>query len=300
MQKVAVILSTYNGEKYLEEQIDSILGQTYKNLDLIIRDDGSKDKTISIIKKYLKNNKNIKLVEGENLGFIKSFYKLLEDNEDYDYYAFADQDDIWENEKIEYLINEMKNENNEKPNLVFSDFDYYDENLNFLKQGPRNRMFCFENSLVECVSPGMTMMINKTARNILIANQSSNSLFHDWWCYMICSAFGNVKYVKKSLVKYRRLNKSVTAEGNGFFALFKWRIKQLVFQGGMKKIKLQILDYKKMFYEDIDEKYKKILDLFSDEYNFKKSVKKAFYLKRFRRKIIDEILVRILFLIGIM
>lgn len=299
MQKVAVILSTYNGEKYLKEQIDSVLGQTYENFDLIIRDDGSKDKTISIIQEYLKDNKNIKLIEGKNLGFIKSFYTLLEDNENYDYYTFADQDDIWEKEKIELLVKELENENKEKPNLVFSDFDYYDENMKFLKQGPRNRKFSFENSLVECVSPGMTMMINKTTRDILVKNKSNSSLFHDWWCYMICSAFGQIKYVKKSLVKYRRLNKSVTAEGRGFFTLLKWRIKKLVFGDGMKKIKLQILDYKKMFYENIDEKYKSLLDLFSEKYSFKSNIKKAFYPKRFRRKMIDELLVRMLFLLGI-
>ena len=76
-KKVAVLLSTYNGEKYVGAQIHSILTQNYKNLVLVVRDDGSKDKTVKIVKEFMDNNDNIKLVEGKNLGFIKSFFELL-------------------------------------------------------------------------------------------------------------------------------------------------------------------------------------------------------------------------------
>lgn len=72
-KKVAVIMSTYNGEKFVKSQMDSILNQTYKNIEIIVRDDGSKDSTIEIVKEYQKKHKNIKLFEGENLGFIKAF-----------------------------------------------------------------------------------------------------------------------------------------------------------------------------------------------------------------------------------
>ena len=76
--KVAVLISTYNGEKYLKEQLDSILNQTYKDIDICIRDDGSKDDTIKIIRGYMQEYQNIKLEEGKNLGFLASFYSLLE------------------------------------------------------------------------------------------------------------------------------------------------------------------------------------------------------------------------------
>ena len=98
-KKVAVLLSTYNGEKYVGAQIHSILTQNYKNIEIVVRDDGSKDKTVEIIKEYMQKYSNIVLHQGENLGFIKSFFELLK-YEDADYYAFADQDDIWLPNKI--------------------------------------------------------------------------------------------------------------------------------------------------------------------------------------------------------
>ena len=73
MKKVVIMLSTYNGEKYLSEQLDSLVNQTYKNIEILIRDDGSKDNTVSIIEKYMKKYKNIRFIKGENKGFIKSF-----------------------------------------------------------------------------------------------------------------------------------------------------------------------------------------------------------------------------------
>lgn len=85
--KVAVLLSSYNGEKYIAQQLDSILAQTYKNIEITVRDDGSSDSTVEIVKKY-SDRCNISVIEGKNIGFCKSFYKLLECETQADYYAF--------------------------------------------------------------------------------------------------------------------------------------------------------------------------------------------------------------------
>lgn len=103
MYKVAVLLSTYNGSKYIKEQIDSILSQEGVNIDIYIRDDGSTDETVNIIYEYKSNN--IFLTEGKNIGVGNSFMELLYSvPEIYDYYAFADQDDIWSEKKIRIAI----------------------------------------------------------------------------------------------------------------------------------------------------------------------------------------------------
>lgn len=300
--KVAVLLSTYNGEKYIREQLDSILNQTYKDISIIIRDDGSTDSTIDILKEYALNNQNIELYLGKNIGFLKGFYKLLEKAGKCDYYSYADQDDFWESTKIEKIIRKMRVLDESKPNMGFSYADYYDENLNYITAGPRIKNCSFRNSLVECCSQGMTMIINKTARDIIIKNKSENGFFHDQWTYMICSSMGEVTFVEEPLVRYRRLEESVTAEGKGWIEVMKWRFKKLLFEGGFKKFKTQILDFKKLFYKSpyLSKENKRLLRLFTRYYNPIYAIIKFLYPKRFRRKFTDEILVRILFLIGVL
>ena len=122
--KVCVLLSTYNGEKFLEKQLNSLFSQTYKNFDLLIRDDGSNDNTINILEKY-----KINYLKGKNIGVIKSFFKLLEIalNKGYEYFLFCDQDDIWELDKIEKQLFFISSKNQKLPILVHSDMQIIDE-----------------------------------------------------------------------------------------------------------------------------------------------------------------------------
>lgn len=299
-KKVAVLISTYNGEKYLREQLDSILHQTYKNIEIVIRDDGSKDGTVELVKEYQKNHENIILKEGTNIGFIKSFFKLLELAEA-DYYAYCDQDDIWLENKIELAAQALNGADNAKPNMVFGNSDYYDENMNFMSEGEKHRTFSFKNSLYECVAQGMTMTINHAAKEIILANIPEKCLFHDWWTYMVCSGMGNILYNDETVVKYRRFQKNATAEGQSALKVLLWRIEKLFTDNGMKDIRAQQLEYKKMFYDRMSDENKKILDIFVQEkYNFFKAIRKAFYPHRLRRKLVDDVMVRILFLAGIL
>ena len=298
-KKFAILISTYNGEKYLKEQIDSLLNQTYKNIDIYIRDDASKDNTIKIIEDYMKNNDNIKLIRGENLGFVKSFFELLKSVEEADYYAYCDQDDIWMEDKIQRAEEYLSKLDENKPNLYFSNSDYYDGEMNFVAHGNPKKVYNFRNSLVECVSQGMTMCINKKTRDYIVENIPQNCVFHDWWTYMICAGMGNIVYDEKPLVKYRRHTKSVTAEGKNFFELQIWRIKKFLQSDDLKKIRKQLKEYETYFGKELREEDKKVLSLFTkDRYSISNAMAKTFYHKRFRKKFSDEILLRILFLIG--
>lgn len=301
-KKVAIVLSTYNGEKYLREQIDSILNQTYTNFELIVRDDGSKDNTVAIIKEYIeKSDKEITLIEGKNLGFIKSFFDLLK-RADADYYSFADQDDVWMPNKIELAVKSLNKLDDTKPNMAFSNVDYYDIEMNFMGKGDsKGKKPSFLNSLYECINQGMTMVINKKARDYIINNLPEKCFFHDWWTYMICTGFGNVVQDDVVTVKYRRAKTNATVEGQGKLTLLIWRIKKLFLGDGMKDIKKQITIFKNLFYKDLSEENKKILDTFEGEkYNFFKALKKTFYPKKIRRKLIDDLSVRVFFLFGIL
>ena len=299
-KKVAVIMSTYNGEKFIKDQMDSILNQTYKNIDIIVRDDGSKDKTKDIVKEYQKTNNNIILYEGENLGFIKSFFELLK-LVDADYYAYADQDDIWIENKIELAVNSLNKLDNSKPNMAFGNSDYYDENMNLIGYGDKNKKYSFLMSLFSCVSQGMTMTVNKKTRDMIIENMPKTCFFHDWWTYILCVGLGNVAYDNVTTVKYRRRKENATSEGQGYFRLIVWRVKNLLIKNGMKDIKRQMINFKDFYYEDLSDENKRILDLFSNEkYNFFKALKKAFYMKRIRSKLLDDLMLRIIFLLGVL
>ena len=100
MDKVQVLLSTYNGEKYLQEQIESIIRQEDVEISLLIRDDGSCDKTIEIIENLKRKNSNIIYYSGNNLGPARSFMDLINKSGNFDYYAFSDQDDVWKSKKL--------------------------------------------------------------------------------------------------------------------------------------------------------------------------------------------------------
>lgn len=299
-KKVAVLLSTYNGEKYVAEQIHSILTQTYKNLVLVIRDDGSSDKTKKIVKEFADKYENIRMVEGKNMGFIKSFFELLK-YEQADYYAYADQDDIWLPEKISLAVKSLEQYPETMPNMAFSNSDYYNVNMELIKEGEKNKTFSFINSLYECVSQGMTMVINQTAKDMILDFVPEKVFFHDWWTYMICSGMGNVAYDNVTTVKYRRDGKNATAEGEGFLKVLEWRIKNLFGKGGMKDIKMQQREFKRLFYNKVGPDEQKILDIFVQEkYSLKGALRKATYPNSLRRSKLADIAVRILFVFGIL
>ena len=108
MEKVCVLMSTYNGEKYLKEQLDSILNQNSIIVDILIRDDGSTDKTLNILDEYNKKYNNIRYYTGENLKSAKSFLDLLFTAGEYDYYSFSDQDDVWDRDKLLVAVSKLK------------------------------------------------------------------------------------------------------------------------------------------------------------------------------------------------
>ena len=296
-KKVAIVMSTYNGEKYVKEQIESLLNQTYKNIYICIRDDGSKDATTEILRKYEKNNK-IKLFIGKNMGFIDSFYYVLEKAKEYDYYAFCDQDDIWNEDKIEIAVKALNDLGSIIPTMYFSSYDFYDENMNYKEKGPifKNGP-SFRNSLVDCISLGISILINNKAKETILKTGKQNTCGHDWWAYIVCSATGKVIYDKTSTVKYRRTGNNVSPGGNNFIKLQIYRIKKLLFNDYFKNIRLQIKQIEECFYNELSDENKKILQMFTKR-NIKNYFKKILYPKMFRQNIIDEILLRIMFLIG--
>jgi rhamnosyltransferase len=218
LNKVCVLLSTYNGGLYLKQLIESILQQTEVIIDLKIRDDGSTDNTISIIKDFLVRHKNIQLIEGNNIGPARSFIELLDYSKNYDFYAFADQDDFWHSDKI---ITALRTLTKEEPMLYFSNLNIVDINGVFYRKSHSNLKIRNKyNSLTEDTATGCTMVFNKKLRDLSVINGSSiNVSMHDSWIYLICSFFGKVVYDPAPHIDYRQHGNNVVGTYNHFIPL---------------------------------------------------------------------------------
>ena len=211
-ETIDILLITYNGEKYIEEQVESILNQTYKNIRLIISDDCSKDKTAEILKKYEKKDNRIKLyIQEKNLGVVKNIEFLLKKVEA-PYYMLADQDDYWLPEKTEKTLEKLKKEN---ADLAFGDLEVVDEKLNtiypsfndymLLKRKIKKYINSYKlNYLYNCVT-GCTILAKKeTIKQFLPLPTTSKHVLHDHWIALMVSLNGKLAYVPEKYIKYRQ------------------------------------------------------------------------------------------------
>ena len=208
--KVEILMATYNGGNYLEEQIDSIIGQSYKDWNLLIRDDNSTDKTKSIINNYVNKDKRIKLINDEkgNLGFVKNFEELMKYSKE-DYVMFSDQDDVWAEKKIETMLLRMLSlEENclDIPILVHCNSYVCDSNLNikknfFIKKIARQNDF--KNMFFNFMVQGSGVMINKKLREISLPFLKETYL-HDRYLHILVELLGLRDFIDISLNYYRQ------------------------------------------------------------------------------------------------
>lgn len=204
--KVAILLSTFNGERYICEQLDSLLTSTV-SADIYIRDDGSHDSTREILAGYASEHANIKLMAGDNIGVVGSFFNLISyvNDKDYDFYCFCDQDDFWEKEKINIAIKKIGY--NDTCVMYCSALKVVDENLFFkFKSAIPKKEIGFSNALVENVVTGCTVVLNKHAFSEIKYNlpDPGKIVMHDWWFYLIMSVKGAIIYDSDSFIKYRQ------------------------------------------------------------------------------------------------
>ncbi len=294
---VIILLSTYNGEKYIEEQLQSIFAQTcWQNCTLFVRDDGSKDGTVAILKKYEQQGK-LRLECGENIGFVRSFFWLINNAPEADYYSFADQDDVWNADKIERAVTKLLETDTSKPQLYFSDYDFYTADMQFIGyRKTKGNTPTFYESLTDCRAAGFTTVINKAFYSVLKTFPPENIYYHDYFMFMLSFCITEPVYERVSTAKYRRhgSNESISLQEKRKLIL--WRIKNFLFTSDSKFSNM----YKVLEYSDVamSEEYRKTLHLFTRKKNPAVQLKKLFFPKRFRQKIVDEIALRFLFLIG--
>ena len=215
MYKTAVLLSTYNGERYLKEQLDSILTQSGVELTLYVRDDGSSDRTAAIIEEYRNNYSCIVFSKGENLGVGNSFMQLVYDvPHEYDYYAFSDQDDIWLENKLIKAIEMIRD--TEGPVLYTSNQLLVDDRGNELELRHSSAPdTSYMQILCSNRLSGCTMMWNSSLQKILSdekrrpSRQMLVNRIHDVWVAMTASVTGRIVFDSNAYILYRQHENNV-------------------------------------------------------------------------------------------
>lgn len=212
--RIAILVATYNGEKYIEEQIKSLQKQTVSNINIIINDDMSKDGTFSKIKQFVEKDSRIKISQVKCGGACENFLYLLRENRDYDWFFFCDQDDVWYPQKVEKLINVVLTRQQTTPLLAYCDKDLVNENLKSLNIKEYDFQDDFKSILFQNHIYGCAMMINKALADKLLC--LSDIAMHDHGAALVAALEGEIIHVREKLVKYRQHANNVTGGINQF------------------------------------------------------------------------------------
>jgi len=199
---VSIALCTYNGERFLKEQLESLVNQTYSNIEIVIVDDASQDHTISILNEYIEKYPFISIYKNQtNIGLQLNFQKALSLCKG-EYICISDQDDIWDLNKIQLMINKIG-----KNILIYHDSELVDENgksinikmsekLNFVRGSSKEAFY-----LMNCVS-GHSVFFKKELLNYALP--FPNKGIYDHWLALVATHFGTIDFIDKCLVKYRQ------------------------------------------------------------------------------------------------
>lgn len=212
--KVNILMATYNGEKFLAQQIESIQKQTFKEWNLLIRDDGSSDKTCDIIRNFTAKDSRIRFInenEHHNLGVIKSFFTLV-NYEVADFYFFSDQDDVWLPEKLSVSLEAAKHKASDVPLLVYTDLKVVNQELNILQDSMIRAQSHHANTtllpeLTENTVTGGTMMINHALAEKWFT--PNDILMHDWFLALLAASLGEIIYLDLPTQLYRQHDNNV-------------------------------------------------------------------------------------------
>lgn len=232
--RVAVILGYFNGQPFIGEQLQSIILQTYSDLHICICDDKSEPRfsfdDLSLVQDSLsKISVGIRL---ENIGFVNNFLNGLANvSDEFEYFAFSDQDDVWHEDKLEKAITALEKFSHEKPALYCARTEIVDATCErtsgyspLFKRPPS-----FANALVQNIGGGNTMVFNKAAKDlILVTTRDTTVVSHDWWCYqVVAGAGGHVIYDPEPCLKYRQHDNNLVGENSSWWARI-LRIRELL------------------------------------------------------------------------
>lgn len=306
MKLVQVLMSTYNGEQYLNEQIESLLAQDYENVQILIRDDGSKDSTPELLKEWAQHPQ-IRVFFEENVGVVRSFFKLLSySSTEASYFAFCDQDDVWMKEKLSRAVRLLSDREREEeiPLLYCSTALCVDEYLNpmTVTAKPKHGV-TFENALVETVAAGCTMIINSITRELLIKDPPSKRVmsiirYHDWWILQVASALGQVIFDDEPMICHRRHSRNVSGQEVGL-GKWKYRLKKFLASEKIVPLTEQAEEFKRIYGDMLSPEKLHVLNrLINDRKTLTGRLRYALTGPTYRQSRIDDLIFRLMIIMN--
>ena len=261
--KLHILLSTYNGESYLEELLESVLAQSYPSIHLHVRDDGSSDSTVRILQRYQAKDDRISVELGSNIGVQASFYSLLESVADSTgFYAFCDQDDIWDTQKLEVAMDRILASSDPDATLYFSRLRCVDSRNQVLYETKMPREPGLFNALVENSAIGCTCVFGNQLRSDFLRGNPEHMIMHDWWLYLCAASGGELIYDAIPRIRYRQHENTATPREPGISRL-KNRFRGLLRRLGDKETGLESLHQANHFlatYPDCDPQLRSTLE----------------------------------------
>ncbi len=300
MPRVQILLSTYNGEKYLRPQLDSFLAlENAGDISVLIRDDGSTDGTREILEEY-RDRHGFSLVFGDNIGFVDSMTALFSMADmSCDYFAFSDQDDVWLPDKLSRAVEALDRGDNTAP-LLYAALSYLvDAELHAIGQTmtPKKPPL-FYNAMVQNVCPGHTQVANHALMALLRREKCENILVPDFFVYMLASATGRVIFDATPTTLYRQHGGNVIGYRNGFFRNLGTRLKRMKTDApkkGVRQLLSLVTHYRDvMKSEYLDEARR----FFFCGKNFFTRLGYMFSAKAYRQSLAENLIFRGMYLIG--
>ncbi len=299
MIHVEVVMSSYNGEKSIVRQLDTIFAQKGVFITCTVRDDGSSDDTVQVLKEYRKNNANLFIIPGDNIGWERSFLDALRQSQKADYYAFSDQDDVWFSDKIRYGVDVLEMAKyKEIPLLYHCNKISVGESLKALKEQaykiekPLNR----RNAIAQEYVQGCSCIIDINAKKLICNYVPSLKFPHDYWVGLLCYYFGEIFYSSEPF--FYHVHHSNNASNDG--SLWKSRFDR--FRNFFKKSTYfnpchdLLMGYRDLLTEEDTLFLNRVL-------SYKKNLRNRFFLlidSKFRRKsVIGSIALKIQVLLGL-
>ncbi len=297
-KRVQILLSTYNGEKYLRDQLNSFLSQEEIQISVLVRDDGSTDDTRAILDEYSQKY-GFKVILGENIGVNASMQLLIEvADESCDYYALSDQDDVWKPWKLAREIQFLEVQPQSLPLLAATASCITDEQLH-----PRGRTIIskrppsFYNAMIQNICPGHTQVFNQKLLKLLSQSDSKSANVFDWWVYLLASGLGKVIISPESSVLHRQHENNAVGYQVNPLRRFLLRLQRLI-RGESSLLTMQLKGFYSLYGNMLPLEYRQeIMDFFNCR-SIRERIKYAIKMKVYRHSLWETMVFRLLFILG--